>query len=69
MAACELSSSTDFKSRIWWPAELAGEPMFEYRKTKDFWGRLGFKNEQWIAPRLEMFLKEKSSQPNHARDR
>ena len=54
---CDLCCSADFKSRIWWPAELAGNPMFEYRPAPGLWGRLGLRNEQWISPHLVEFLR------------
>jgi hypothetical protein len=64
---CSLIGSTDFKSNVWFPEELAGMPLFEF-KNEGILGKLGLRNKQYLAPSvIEHIKKVKGSQPSSAK--
>ena len=44
-----LCNATEFRSRVMWPPQLAGSPMFEFRE-EGLLGRLGLSNKQYLHP-------------------
>jgi hypothetical protein len=43
--SCELGNSTDYRSRVMWPFEMEGMPVFEYFKTpkpNGIWAKLRY---------------------------
>lgn len=54
---CGLVDSTSFKSRVMWPPEIEGQPLFDY-KTKSRRGFLWARIKDWIIPLVEYRLTE-----------
>ncbi len=52
---CTLVASADFNSCVWWPPELAGQKMFEFRQEGLKHKILGG-NNQYLAPAVRIFL-------------
>ena len=54
---CSLCASTDFDSRVWWPVDLAGQPMFDFRE-EGLLGKLGLTNRQYLSASIIDFLND-----------
>ena len=55
--SCLLYASTDFRSRVWWPAELAGKEMFEFRQ-EDLMDKLKMRNRQYLSATVRGYLEQ-----------
>ena len=42
----KLANSTDFRSRVMWPAALVDKPLFDFVPSEGIWGRIGLRIDQ-----------------------
>jgi hypothetical protein len=42
----KLANSTDFRSRVMWPAALVDKPLFDFVPSNSIWGRIGLRIDQ-----------------------
>ena len=65
----ELANSTDYKSRVIWPPDLTGEPLFDYSRVRRNDGLIATLKDKWfpqISRKLTKPVRNKLTLTSHS---